>query len=142
MYSIRKPLAGRLGVKTWQLPDEVRIAFEEIEAGIGCYTWAFEREEDALALLSTSRLSSFHRYPNPKNFQQAGIDLLAAIFPSHCEVVKAIEGTFIINHPYIGPRAGAGSVQSEAPHLIKRKDWLQAFGFGCSWLKLVNVDSE
>ena len=139
MYKIRKPLAERLGVKTSELSESILSALTDIERGVGNYCWAFEEKIDAEQLLKFTASPRFKQYTPPKSMEEAGTDLLAQLFPLSCTEVEELNGEAICPHPFIGPRAGAGSIQSEVPHLIDRKDWLKAYGFGKGHLMLIRV---
>lgn len=137
MYELRKLVAAHLRVRTPELPDLTKQAFQDIEAGIGEYAWAFDLEEDAHSLMRLTQSSHFKAYPRPQRLEEAGVDVLFSLFPSNCTKVEELDAVSVCRHPHLGPRAGSGSVQSEAPHLIPRKDWLKAYGFGRGGLYLV-----
>lgn len=142
MFSIRKPLAKQLGVATSNLPQQINAAFAEIEAGEGRYFWGFELKEDAESFCRFSRSHRYKDYPRPRSIEEAGTALFAALLPQNCGEILELTGTRICRHPYLGPRAGAGSVQAEAPHLISRERWLEAYGFGLGWLVLVRLHCD
>lgn len=139
MFEVRKPLAQRLRVRTSELPPEITAALNDIENGIGSYTWAFESLDDAESLLRLNASGRLRAYAKPRSIEEAGTHLLWETFGSRLGPVTGFEGEYICAHPLVGPRAGAGSVQSEAPQTIPRADWLKAYGFGRTGVCLARV---
>ena len=137
LWEIRKLTAKALRVKTSGLSEFTRKGFLDVEAGLGHYTWAFELQSDAEQLRKFTNSVHFKAYPKPKAMEEAGVDLLFQLFPKNCESVEKLPGQSVCYHPYIGPRAGPGSVQSEVPWSIARKDWLGLYGFGEGCLHLI-----
>ena len=142
MYAIRKPLAERMMVRTSELPTTILRALLDIENGEGAYTWGFEESTDAEALLVLRDSGRLKAYPKPNSIEEAGAHVLFETFGTELGAVTEFEAEYICPHPILGPRAGAGSVQAEAPHTIARPDWLKAYGFGVSGVCLVKLTAS
>lgn len=139
LHEIRKLVAARLRVRSSELPAAIKQAFMDIERGSANYCWAFEEREDAEKMLKFTRSEHFRLYERPSRIQEVGTNLLVALFAKNCREIIEIQGMMICPHPHIGPAAGAGCVQTEAPWTIPRSMWLEAYGFGRRGLSLIKA---
>lgn len=146
MYPIRKALARNYRCYTSALPANILTALQKIEQGGGLYVWAFSNGNDALQLMTLRSNPQYQTYPQPKNLFYTEIHHLSMLFPplpdEHAsQRVHIISGQKVCRHPHFGPHPGPGSIQSEAPHVIPRKQWAQAMSFGQAGIWLIAPDS-
>jgi hypothetical protein len=131
--ALRKVIAAWSGLSPAQLPRGLQEAYVQTTLGASRYVWAFSRLHDALITVAWKDQPGYQPYPQPRSIDELSRDYGYRRFPMDQQATVDIlmfEGAEICLDPRFGPGPSAGSIATEAPHLIPRRDWWRYLSHG------------
>lgn len=136
-HDLRKAVAKQRRVRTRELPDSLRRAFDDIEVGdTSTYAWACLTERDARTILRLVKSPAPGRPSNLFEYEHAEI---MRLFPADLIRYEVVEAEQLCHHPIFNQGCSAGSMRSEIGHRLPRNEWKNAAAFGEAGIYMVRV---